>query len=743
MIGTAERGGRRETLSSPPAVDSGDPPSLLLLLSRELRPTPGRLADTLRVTVLCLVAISISEIFRTPLTVLTAALVFFMSAKDIGSSILTAVMMGVSAVAGVLIALLVFSFSLSQPALRVPLIAMATFAAMFLSRASSLGPVFFVSGFVTAYALTFGDDVLGAALQPDTVSDTTQNGLPDLAFMPPVEALVQSILWIAVAVAIPALVVIIGNLLIGRDPTLMLRSALADRLAAAARYCEGSEGALREVETLARGGLDPLFRLQNLAAKLHRTARLRPLGEQLIIDVGRLLAILLAWDRIARHQSATDVLASTGSACRAVERAIRRGSCVDRTDMAFTSRDGDGAVASHGVDLARPLHKELRQILAAMCDELSPRPHPASGVPPEGAPSPRRLFVDDAFSNPDHVRFALKVTLAMMGCYMFKDLANWPKIQTCIVTCFLVALGTIGESTHKATLRLAGACIGGLLGIGAILLVMPSIDGIGGLLGLLTPVLLISAWVASGSERVAYCGMQIALGFVVAVLQGYGPTLDMQTARDRIIGVLLGDAAILAVFTTIWPVSVDNVVRERLADALDRLADLVELPIGLSPDQRRPREDQLRRQFGRSIAQGQSVLVNDPYDVEKARPSRERRRIDSGLLSRIQELIVPLSVIIGHSRFAEIEDERARSDDRHGERAHHQALSGWFRRCARWVRTGMGGADVTSSLPEPPPGDAGWYGILHHDLRSIIETVGPASVDGGTPLTTGSRNARA
>ena len=739
MIGTARRNGRREAPSSPPVVDSGDPPGPFRLLYRELRPAPGRLANTLRVTVLCLVAISISEIFRTPLTVLTAALVFFMSAKDIGSSILTAIMMGVSAVAGVLIALLVFSFSLSQPALRVPLIAIATFAAMFLSRASSLGPVFFVSGFVTAYALTFGDDVLGAALQPDTVSDTTQDGLPDLAFIPPVEALVQSILWIAVAVVIPALVVIVGNLLIGRDPTLMLRSALADRVAAAARYCEGSEGALREMQTLAREGLDPLLKLQGLAAKLHGAARLRPPGELLIVDVGRLIAVLLAWERLAHHRSA-EALASTGGACRAIERAIRRGGCVDRADMAAALQDGTGAVTSHA-ELARPLDEELRQLLAGMCDELTPRPQPGTVKPAEGTPSPRQLFVDDAFSNPEHVRFALKVTLAMMGCYIFKDLANWPKIQTCIVTCFLVALGTIGESTHKAALRLAGACIGGALGIGAILVVMPSVDGLGGLLGLLTPVLLISAWVASGSERIAYCGMQIALGFAVSVLQGYGPTLDMQTARDRIIGVLLGDVAILAVFTTIWPVSVDNVVRARLADALDRLADLMELPIG-QPDQRRPREDQLRRQFGRSIAQGQSVLVNDPYDVREAQP-RERRPIDSSLLSKIQELIVPVSVIISDRRFATVGDERASSDDQHSERAHHQALSGWFRRCARWVRTGMGGADVTSSLPEPPSGDPGWYCILHHDLRSIIETFGPPSADGGAARTTVSRHARA
>ena len=742
MTDPARRSGRRKTPGSPPAVDKGNPPGPLRLLARELRPAPGRLANTLRVTLLCLVAIGISEVFRTPLTVLTAALVFFMSTKDMGSSILTAVMMTASAVAGVFIALLVFCVSLSEPALRVPLIAVATFAAMFLSRASSLGPVFFVSGFVTAYALTFGDDVLGAALQPDTAGDTTEDGLPALAFMPPVEALVHSILWIAVAVGIPALVVIVGNLLIGRDPTLMLRSALANRMAAAARYCEGSEGAVRDVETLARAGLDPLLKLRNLAAKLHRTSRLRPPGERVILDVGRLLGILLAWERVARYQPA-DALASAAAACRAIERAIRRGGVVDAAAAAATPTGDDQASGSQGVDLARPLREELRQVLGAMLEELSPRSYAGSAPSPRSAPSSRRLFADDAFSNPDHVRFALKVTLAMMGCYIFKDLAHWSGIQTCIVTCFLVAMGTIGESTHKAALRLAGACIGGALGIGAILFVMPSADGVGGLIGLLTPVLLISAWVASGSERTAYCGMQIALGFAVSVLQGYGPTLDMQTARDRIFGVLLGDAAILAVFTTIWPVNVDDMVRERLADALDRLADLVALPLGHDSDHHRAGEDQLRRRVGLAIAEGRAVLVDHPYETEGARPPRGRRPIDSALLSTIQDLIVPVSVIIGDRRFAAAGDRRVPSDDPPGERAHRQALSGWFRRCARWVRTGVGGPDVTSTLPEPPPGEAGWYGILHGDLRAIIETVGPSSADGDALRMTGPRHARA
>ncbi len=61
------------------------------------------------------------------------------------------------------------------------------------------------------------------------------------------------------------------------------------------------------------------------------------------------------------------------------------------------------------------------------------------------------------------------------------------------------------------------------------------------------------------------------------MLQGYGPTIDMYTARDRTIGILFGNIVVFVIFTTIWPVSVANVVRTHLARALEQLAALVGL----------------------------------------------------------------------------------------------------------------------------------------------------------------------
>ena len=60
--------------------------------------------------------------------------------------------------------------------------------------------------------------MLGLALMPAGVSDTEQFNLPMLAYMPPVEALLRFLLWLALAVTIPVAAVIVANLLTGRDP---------------------------------------------------------------------------------------------------------------------------------------------------------------------------------------------------------------------------------------------------------------------------------------------------------------------------------------------------------------------------------------------------------------------------------------------------------------------------------------------------------------------------------------------
>jgi multidrug resistance protein MdtO len=698
-----------------PEVDEGDARDLVALLRRELRPTPGRLGDSVRIVVVVLAAVAIAETFRIPEIAVSAYLVLFLSGREAASTVRTALVAGIAVVLAIFMTIAVFMLSLSEPALRIPLMAVTTFGAMFLSRASPLGPVFFVAGFIVAYGLTLGDEVLGLALQPATAGNAPQFELPEIFFVPPEEALVRFLLWFSLAVVVPIAVLIAANLLTGRDPARLLRQALAERLATAARFCAGERVAERRLEAQAFEGTAQLRKLYDLAGGRRRLAW----GLSLIDDIARLGLLLLAWLRV--EGDARDPLVPAANACRRAERALEDGEAPSGEPVAITAT---GA--------ARPLADAITRTLRAICETVAATPGRASPKESAAAGSPGRLLAADAFSNPDYVRFALKVTLAVMTCYFVMSMTDWPGIHTCVITAFFVALGTVGETLHKATLRFVGCLIGAGLGLGAILLLMPDMTDLGDLFLLLAPVTLLAAWVGYGSERISYAGWQIGLAFYLVVLQDYGPTIDMYTARDRTIGILFGNIVILVVFTTIWPVSVANIVRTNLAKALEQLAALMELgartdgeisPVALSA---------AGMAFGQAIAQARAVLVNDPFETSEVRRAVGRRPIDATVVEEVGRLFIPVSAILDLcTELAGLDLPEPTHD---AIRAHHQALAAWFRQAASWTRSGEGAGEVSGGLPEPPAlsglGDhltalVTWYGVLHQDIRKILDEVGP------------------
>ncbi|MCM3694760.1 FUSC family protein, partial [Neobacillus niacini] len=135
---------------------------------------------------------------------------------------------------------------------------------------------------------------------------------------------------------------------------------------------------------------------------------------------------------------------------------------------------------------------------------------------------------------------------------------------------YMVSLGSTAETVEKLTLRIAGCIVGALIGTAALVFVVPSLSSIGELMALVFVGAWLSAWVAFGSPRIAYAGFQVAFAFFLCVIQGAGPGFDLTLARDRTIGILLGNVVVYLVFTRIWPVSIGKQIDTALAALLDQ-----------------------------------------------------------------------------------------------------------------------------------------------------------------------------
>ncbi|MGU3574957.1 FUSC family protein [Brucellaceae bacterium C25G] len=243
------------------------------------------------------------------------------------------------------------------------------------------------------------------------------------------------------------------------------------------------------------------------------------------------------------------------------------------------------------------------------------------------------FFAHDAFTNPVYQQFALKTTLAAILCYIFYSAINWNGIHTAMVTCYVASMGTTGDTVHKLTLRISGCLVGALIGVLSIVYILPQLDTVGGLMVLVFFATLLAGWVATGSEKISYAGVQIGLAFTLTVLQGFGPTTDMDSARDRIIGILVGNFAVYLVSVFLWPQPVSQSARDNLKKATTKLADLALI----SPEQRSLNIEK--------IAEVETILADIryyhyllPFEPHKLRPLPQHVETATEYADQLSEL---------------------------------------------------------------------------------------------------------
>jgi multidrug resistance protein MdtO len=490
---------------------------------RLLEPAPGRLEFATRLALICALTTLAAEFYRLPDPALMVYIVFFLNRPDRATSVVTNLALGILITLIIGLIMLVSRAVLDLPLWRVIAIALISFGLLFLTSASKLRPV----GSIIALIVGFGLDELG--------------------LLPGGEIATRGLLYAWLFVATPAAISIVVNLLLAPPPRRMAERALAHRLGVCAAALRGTDPSAHEAlsESLREGaGEIPAWLRLAGVERTSRPADVAALRQATYSTV----AIGLLIDFAAREPLATPPAEARETIAALLDdmaRILRRGGYP--LAIAVPPLAGEGALP----ELGRTLLADLRQALAGFAEPGPPEETPAPPTKAGGG-----FLLPDAFTNPEHVQFALKTTGAAMFCYALYTQLDWPGVHTCFITCYIVGLSTTAETVQKSTLRVLGALIGAAAGIAALVYVVPHLASIGALMALVFAGALASAWVAVGNDRIAYAGFQAAFAFLLCILQGSAPAFDMATARDRVIGILIGILVSYLMFVQVWPVSV-------------------------------------------------------------------------------------------------------------------------------------------------------------------------------------------
>lgn len=330
---------------------------------------------------------------------------------------------------------------------------------------------------------------------------------------------------------------------------------------------------------------------------------------------------------------------------------------------------------------AVPVLPELERILSLLPYAFSGEQSISDALPP--TVEEKRVnalpWVEDAFTNSEHLRFALRGTLAATASYVIYNALDWPGISTALATCIITALSNIGSSRQKQLLRLTGAVIGGFgFGIGAQMFLFPNIDSITGFLLVFSIVTAIAAWVTTASPRISYVGLQIALAWDLINLSEPRFQLSMVVARDRVVGIAVGLICMWVFFENLWPVDAAEQMLEIFTTNLRLLARVaVANRPGLTSEAMITGVRHLRNQLNTNFAQVNAQA--DAVHFERGGPQERRRLVRQKVLHWQPSLRTMLLTLLAIFRYRiEVKPDQIDPAIMTAQRRFDQALSALF-----------------------------------------------------------------
>jgi multidrug resistance protein MdtO len=600
----------------------GYEPGWLAWLRRELAPFPGRKEMTLRIVVSVVLVTTISLALQVPELGFSAFFILFVTKENRALTLLTGVIMMAGITIATAISLFLYRFTFDYPELRVPVMTGLIFTGMFLSRVFVIGPLGFVIGFFTALMQVIGEAA------PNT------------------DALVRGTLWLWVAVVYPiTLTIFVNQVLLAAHPWRVLVGALTQRLDQAAAALErnireGSAGGQANPALLeaAIRGSTPLLALLHFAESKELALKRRHAS---------IIAIIAASEHLLRATAALEFrpaqpLSAEDLVCAKMLLAEIAQLKAVLPELNPVLGPRKKAVPHAALSQLRELQFAVESFRDGLIRYLP------EGITPVTAQPKKRLFIADAFTNPSHLRFALKVTLAAMTCYVIYSGLDWPGIDTAFVTCCFIALENTGATVRKGWLRLSGCAAGGAAGYFAMFFLIPRMESITSLLLLTAAGAALAGWVAAGTDRISYAGLQGAFAFFLCLFQSYAPEINFETVRDRLVGIVLGITVSSLVYRHIWPEHAIDGLRATLARVLRNLGQLLLRPktgttIEVEKKAAEPLETAITRDLDNLLRLSELVAIENIVISDQAGPSLsalERMTADTQALCLMTDILL-------------------------------------------------------------------------------------------------------
>jgi len=607
-------------------------------LKTELMPYPGRAWVVARVTIAATIVMILVMTFQIPNGFLGAIFTLFLSRENPTATFVA----GLRTIAAFLTAT---AYTLIGAAMFVddPL-------THFLGVGISLFISFFLIGIINDYgtAVAFGFTVAGAIPLWDR---TTLN----------VNDRVENTLWLGGVVAIGVVVTVVVEYVFRRvHPTTDLTEGIEARLQTVENVlrCTAAEQPLDSVseKRLSLYASVGTSRLRRLILRSPYSSHFKAQLGTAVALVGQLVDVAayfrLALVEPAKHMESGEHAAHLDQADKG-----RLQHLADEVEMLgkdLVQRRLPGKIERRAEQEPSklPFLLAMERIVSLIPEAFSGSTKIGEFVPaPLDEEEPQRFFASDAFSNPAHVQFALRGTLASMASYIIYTAVDWQGLSTCMATCIITALSTIGSSRQKQLLRLGGAIIGGIIfGMGAQVFVLPYLDSITGFTLLFMFVTAISSWIATASPRLSYLGVQLALAFYLINLQEFTIQTSLSIARDRVFGVLLGLMSMWLIYDRLWVKNALDEMQSVFARNLEMFAELTEQL--LEKDQikaiKRIRQlrDLLNAGFPAVTAQADAVLFEfGPSRQRKLQIREDVRRWQPSLRTLLQVQIASVQYL--------------------------------------------------------------------------------------------------